>query len=405
MKLTCVNRHLNNSSYISATTILCMTLILYSAIIISLNTQHKQNTFLFYCFIILLSSFTALVSQSIKDIRFSNIILIIALFILSIPYVFRDLMGTDDIQYHTNYTDIVQNGWIKQFIDTTREPGYLLLNKICSYITSDYTFCRILCGSIPFIIFYKAFTRYNQLMYYYIAILQIGCCLYFNVLEAALIRIFIAISIVFYSLKYLLDGNLNKYLITIFIAMLFHYSSGVMLIFTIFFYNKQYYLKHPFRSFLILIIILLLIFSFVTFAATQFLGTRYLSYVFQENSSLVNELSIMDFDTLPFIIFGYIFRKKIPKNEIKNYNCFLIIYSMSLVIACFSILIPLGRLMFYFNCSLIFLASYWYRYSTSIIRFWIISLFTFYCCLYAYITKLSILDNNLYPYKGLFFNI
>ena len=146
-------------------------------------------------------------------------------------------------------------------------------------------------------------------------------------------------------------------------------------------------------------------FGFVSFMASNILGERYLIYSVQDDRDMASGFNIMKLDTLPFVIWGIIFHKHIPSSKITSYNIFLVILLMSSVVSIMSSFMPLGRLIFYFNCSIIFLVSYWYRYSTGIIKSSTIFIYTLYCFLYAYVTKLSIFDNNLYPYKGLIINI
>lgn len=398
-------QHKQRRLFISGSLILVVLLFLFISWCISCGINSYSNTFLFYFTIISGASIFALLSQSVKEKEISHTLLFFSISILWLPFATRDLMGTDDNVYLNIFNKITTAGFLRTFLKSTMEPGYLLLNKISFLITDNYIFCRILCATLPFIIFYKTLIKLSRNIYFYIAILHIGCCLYFIILEAALVRMFIAISIVLYSFRFLINGQTKKYGYTILIAMLFHYSAGVMLLFSILTIKDHYYAKSPVKISILLTLIFVIMFGFVSFMASNILGERYLIYSVQDDSDMTSGFNIMKLDTLPFVIWGIIFHKHIPSSKITSYNIFLIILLMSSVVSIMSSFMPLGRLIFYFNCSIIFLVSYWYRYSTGIIKSSTIFIYTLYCFLYAYVTKLSIFDNNLYPYKGLIINI
>lgn len=118
------------------------------------------------------------------------------------------------------------------------------------------------------------------------------------------------------------------------------------------------------------------------------------------------KLSIMSFDTLPFVIYGIFSRKIIPENHKRFYDSLLIILTIGSAVSVLSSIIPIGRSAFFLNLSIVFLVSYWYRYyEESLIKFAIVSVFVLYCFVYAYLGKLSSFDNSLYPYVGYFSNI
>lgn len=385
--------------------VLYLLLILAFVLSISfLDPSTKFNdTFFSYFMMIGLSSSLALIAQNMPDKRVSYLLLALGIAVVWLPFSLRGNMGTDDRTYENIFSLVAENGWIKRFFKSTMEPGYLLLNNICYFITSNYNFCRFVCATIPFVVIYCSLIKFKDNLYWFFAVLYIVSSPFFIIFEAGLVRIFIAISIVFYGYRYLYEEDTKKYLICILIAMLFHYAAGIMLIFTLLLVNGGKYVRKPLTTGLILGLFLILILFAIDYAVTHFLGARYIAYTMKDNDM---KLSIMSFDTLPFVIYGIFSRKIIPENHKRFYDSLLIILTIGSAVSVLSSIIPIGRSAFFLNLSIVFLVSYWYKYyEESLIKFAIVSVFVSYCFVYAYLGKLSSCDNSLYPYVGYFSNI
>lgn len=159
-----------------------------------------------------------------KDI--GNILLLFTALLLTL-FVGIRYSGTDFLVYNNEYFR-AQNYDISEAITKGMEPGLYLLIKISSFFfPNNSTFFFVLMGAITNILFCFGVKKYTNRIALSI-FLYIISFTYFTTFNISLQ--FVAIMITFYSIDYLIQHNRKKYVLSILIAFLFHYTSLLMLI-------------------------------------------------------------------------------------------------------------------------------------------------------------------------------
>ena len=332
-----------------------------------------------------------------------RLFIISALFIPFCLLGFREFSGIDDPVYLSIFEHIRKESVVKYFFSSTMEPGYLFLNKVVSLFTSKYIYMQIIATFIPFLFLYKSFIRYERHANIFIILLFLNSFIFFQILAAGLVRMFIAIAIIIYAFSLIYSKELKKYVFLVLVASLFHYSALLMLVFTYFFFPKvesiRVWKKFTFISTLIMPFIILV----VIYIASHFLGERYLRY-----TQILNEnISISTFDAIPFIIIALVFKKNIPKNEQNSYYFFIAMAFFSLIVSIGSTVIPLGRLVFYLRMSYIMIFATIYK-NTSIglvkyLLFLFCLVFSFWYLFHSQ-WNFEFHVDYLFPYKNIYFS-
>ncbi|GAA0606388.1 hypothetical protein GCM10009001_24530 [Virgibacillus siamensis] len=177
-----------------------------------------------YFFTAILSSIFILLSRVIyKKNRFmGNLLAIFSFLILWITAAVRFNVGTDFLNYYS-YINRLDSIEVKN-----NEYGMWILVHLIKIFTHEGQFFIVLTSFI--ITFFIFYTIYKRSSYPELSILMLfGLGFYFNSLNA--IRQYIAISIIFYSVQYLFKAKVKFYVFSVFVAMMFHFSSIVTLIF------------------------------------------------------------------------------------------------------------------------------------------------------------------------------
>lgn len=133
----------------------------------------------------------------------------------------RFFVGND----YSNYVDIWQ--YIKDYNDGAFilfEPLYYLINRITSFSPIGYLYTFSVASLIGLCLLYKVFKEEKCLFWGIFSIYVYG---YFE-FSFDVIRQGISIAIFIYSVKYLREANIKKYILLICIASLFHYSAVFM---------------------------------------------------------------------------------------------------------------------------------------------------------------------------------
>lgn len=120
---------------------------------------------------------------------------------------------------------IINNEW-NFFIFTREEIGYLLLNSLVKLFTDESSFLFLIVATISISLYYKSIKKYAV---FPLVSLLIYFSFIYCVKELAQIRQGIAMAIFAYSLKYLVNNNFKKYILSIWIAGCFHLSIWAML--------------------------------------------------------------------------------------------------------------------------------------------------------------------------------
>lgn len=182
--------------------------------------------------------------NSLKESEYSIVMLFISFLILTIPVAFRHFTGADYAAYVNYYEDIKDMGasfLVHQYL----EVGFIWLNVLCRYMFDSYKAVFIIMAILTNVFFFKGMTFESKKISLGTAVFVYAFSLYFW--GFIIIRNLLAISIVFFALRYLFEKKPLKYFIFVTIAFLFHYSMAVFFVFGILYLEKlkKYRIVYP----------------------------------------------------------------------------------------------------------------------------------------------------------------
>ncbi len=385
-------------------------LIIYFYIIIAFLMSHfltdrSLETSPFYLVVILFTiMFAGFAELTQKNKFLFGLFMSISFSILFFIYGFRDFSAIDDPSYIRIFEQVSYVGWLEYFKLSTMEPGYLILNKIVSVFTDNYLYMQLITSFIPLFLFYYGFNKYKKIISLPTAVFLLCSMLYFQMLSVALVRMFIAIGIVFIAISYIPERKPIKYMFFIAVASIFHYSAFFMAILTYFAINKSNLSEKTSRFYALIFLTSPFIFIFIGRFIVPLLGSRYKNYGSIDSINL----SVESFATLPLIILLLFFYKRFNKSEKEYFKIFVFIYSLSIIISMFGDMINLGRLVFYSYSAFILgaaMVTKKIRFNSNKIVFSLIIIL--YGFLYLFYTQFLNVNHipNLFPYKNIFFKL
>lgn len=264
-------------------------------------------------FIIIIFAFIDLLKTKNKNIK--NIIFIFSFFLLLVFAFIRDKIGTDFLAYKIFYTTLDLN--------IPFEKGYVYLNILLNSINKDFSF--FLFGFTIFSLGLKYIYIFKNVYYKNISILYYFSNYYF-VFEFGILRNSLAVTITLFSIKYVIERKLLKFLLLILIAATFH-RTAIVFIIVYFIVNRNYKNRY-----------------LVTGVITAFILGRYSKFIFDvmlrfalfigEGNiydklsvymTLENKLpliSIGNFTTIIMLVIFLGMRSKV-KEKFKNYDIYL----------------------------------------------------------------------------------
>ncbi|MDT2747772.1 EpsG family protein [Vagococcus fluvialis] len=126
------------------------------------------------------------------------------------------------------------------------EKGYFVLNKIISFFTNDFQYVLIVTALITLIPIYTTIKKYSinpflSLFYF------ISFYFYFNSFN--LVRQYLVVSFLFYSVKFIFEKRLIPFVLTVLVASLFHMTA-------LFFIPFYWLCRIKYRSFTYLILMI-----------------------------------------------------------------------------------------------------------------------------------------------------
>src|SRR5699024_9041274 len=332
------------SNYKKETDVFVVYTYIIAALIMAIALPYEYlSTTLYYIIVILTSVMFAGLAQNSRTPFFFNLYLFLSFLVLFFTYGFRNFSAIDDSSYINIFNSVSEIVWYDYFLNSTMEPEYLILNKFVNLFTNDYLFMQLTTSFIPLFLFYLGFNRYKDMISMPIAVFSLCTMLYFQMLSVALIRMFIAISIVFIAFYYIPKRKPIQYILLIFLASMFHYSALFLILLTYFAINKTNLSKKVERTYLILFITTPFIFIFIAKYIVPMLGSRYSAYGSIESI----DVNISTFTTVPLLLFLLFFYKKFTGEKQLYFKLFLMVYALSIVISLFGGMIGLGRLIFY----------------------------------------------------------
>lgn len=173
---------------------------------------------------LLLSFFSTVLSyfsSVTKDKRYLALCFILIFVFLGVRYDF----GNDFFHYRDNFI-LIQKLDIKQAfdLDIKKEYGFILLNKLVSYI-GGYTTLLLLLSLANSIVYYKFITRYNKSETYYFSVFLYIMTPGLLLIQSSAIRQTIVILLFLSAIDFLYKKKFIKYLLVIFLASFFHKSA------------------------------------------------------------------------------------------------------------------------------------------------------------------------------------
>lgn len=254
-------------------------------------------------------------------------------------------VGVDDISYQRTFINVSSIGPIQQFINTKMEIGYLILNYIISLFTDNFQVVIFITTLIPLILYYKAFEYEKENLSLFWTIFFFGTFLYLYF--CGIIRLFIATSIIAYSLRFVFEKKTIKFILCVLLAVSFHYSAFIMLFLLYFTTEKENQKRSNKLLIFLLVIILPIILTIISNYVLPNMGNRYSGYGEVTNKSI----NIMTFDKVPLLVIAIILQKMIQKIN-KNARIYIIIYSFATIISIYSTMLDIGRMQWYCNMTI-----------------------------------------------------
>ncbi|MFD1851259.1 EpsG family protein [Oceanobacillus bengalensis] len=182
---------------------------------------------LYYVFIILATLFAFLSEKYgyIKNGRkhVNKFFWITSFLCLFIPLAFRGY-GIDHESYIHFYKQI--NNIYYEY-NGFPEPLFMLLNFLVGNIFNEFQYIYIFSALISLVMFYIALSGRIGKNSLGISIWMLSVAYYFYMY--GLVRMFIAVAIIVFAHKYIEENKRSKYIITCFIAGMFHYSALIMI--------------------------------------------------------------------------------------------------------------------------------------------------------------------------------
>jgi transmembrane protein EpsG len=183
-----------------------------------------------YILIILAIFYLSFLSNIIGPIKFKKEILLVLIFVpLFLVSGLRYEVGKDYLNYTytfnlaSNSPNLLTLFSLSQ--DSTVEFAYLLLNKMVGLLTDNVQWIFFITSFIIIFLVFKTVYQHSSIVWLSIYLFAVGGYIAsFNI-----VRQYIAISLVFYSYKYMKDKNLIKFTLLVITASFFHYSALLIL--------------------------------------------------------------------------------------------------------------------------------------------------------------------------------
>lgn len=321
-----------------------------------------------------------------KKILLLLLLTIIPLFLMS---ALRKEIGTDYVSYERIFFDIQENR-----LNDPIEWGYILLNKLCVFFTSNpqsifiitsFLFCTFVCLSI-----YQQSDQISLSILFFV--LSLDYCISLNV-----IRQFLGMAICIYAFKFIYQRKMIKYLFYVLMASTIH-AVCIIFVATYFFANIRLNVK---RILCIFIVFILSIPCYEQFLNIVLKGTKYykLLTTFPVAGNLYSCYMIVS-----NLIFLYIIYHKFSENVFSLKNRLFL--NMQVCTVAFSLLLPvipqIERILWMFAfpqfisvpTALCGIRNKRYRYLITMILFLVMAAF-------FYLNIVIYKNHQVWPYKSI----
>ncbi len=281
-------------------------------------------TFFIYFFVLFLSVISLVVYRYSNNKLHKNISIISSLFIIVLFSSIRaSTVGIDNYEYSEWYkTFSIDNGIFDAITSNIMdyEPGFVVINYFLKYFSLEYSYALIIYALLIWIPIYRLIKFSKDFYFAIFVFITLGFLFFtFNGQRQA-----IAIGFVFLATRYLFEQKNIKFLLSILVATMFHFSAILMLIILII--NKLP--KFSTKTWLIFIIASLIVplaFLFGIIEKVAALFPFYGSYIQNDNFTQANSFSagVLYQILFEFIILFYYKTYAKTNYEIKIFQLFL----------------------------------------------------------------------------------
>ena len=311
---------------------------------------------------------------------------------------FRDLsIGVDGYSYLSGYNYANSTSILHYYKTSITEPGFYLLYRI-AYQLGDFQWLLILVTIITICFFYKALSYEINNINFPLIIFIFATTQYFYYF--GIMRMGIAVSIIAFSYRYIIENNKKRFIFFACLATMFHYSSLFAMLLLFLTKNKENYFKS--KNLLKIAIVIPVAFIFVKFFIFPFItASRYQNYI---ESSEVIGLGFINI--LPLLgLFALHFNKLSKYSD--NLKFYFLLFVIKVVTEIFAPIIGIGRMVWYVNLSICFLFPAIIKVNTDKgIKIILLVLTILYCLVYSYFAYFgeSFRGQYMIPYKNIFWN-
>lgn len=288
------------------------------------------STFLSVLFSILSINTNNIYIKTYKGkIRLGQIFAIISSFPLIFISAIRYGVGQDYFYTYVPY-------FKKLLIDSNNENiefGFYYLTKFIQLFTDNYIWLFVVCSIIYFTFIFKAIYENSENPPLSIFLL-IGTSYYFVFLNT--MRQMLAISIFLYAIKYIKKRNFIKYIIYIMIATSLH-TAALTFLPVYFLYGIK---VKPAKGILIIIGSVLVIYKLYPLIITLLQYTKFGNYIGSSFDTGRNGY-VMLLIQISILIFAWIYMNKNDKEEDKEYNFYLVLQMIAVIVASLEGVVPL----------------------------------------------------------------
>ena len=297
---------------------------------------------------------------------------------------------------YLNYKDIFIASTTENAIYFSIEPGFLLVNKILSAIGLNFEVAIFIFSFTTIILVFAAIRDYANKINVSLALMAYVSLYYLPSFN--MVRMYLAASIILYSYKFFLRGQMKKYLIVLSLTLFIHFSVFLFFfpIIGIWMFNKN---KYWFWG--VYVIGFILAFKAISMFSELTLIDRYTHYA--EAGETEDSLGILHWIiNIPIFVLYLYARKKIPNSPYLSSLLVLTFCEFLIGLLSYKIII-LGRSLVYYNVLFIViipiviqqLKQRHTRWCSIVAQTYYIYLF---CRFYLYLKEYLYLD-GIMPYK------
>ena len=200
--------------------------------------MDKNLSVLFYAFIMLATGFLLLLARNIKEkgkLKLSILVDVLAFLPMFFMFAFRYDVGTDYFHTYVPAFETIVNGGIRH------EGGFYLINKFITLFTNNAQWLFIITGFLYTYFAVDAIRRYSDNPVISLIVLFL---MSFVFVAMNNVRQQIAVAMVLWGFRYIMDEKLGEYTAICLTATFFFHTSAIFMFPLYFVINSKYIQKH-----------------------------------------------------------------------------------------------------------------------------------------------------------------